>query len=89
MKNQQLIQKSIPKIKKLSTGVQNFAPAYGEKLCTPNNYITQKIKKRKKKKEKRLSRFESGERASTGDHPTYPQPFVGCRERGEKRNRQC
>ena len=70
MTNKGLSKMSRGKIKKLSTGVQNFAPAYSEKLCTPNNYNTQRIKKRKRKK--RLSRLESGERVNTADHPKNP-----------------
>jgi hypothetical protein len=72
------------KIKKLYTGVQNFSPSYSEKLCTPNNYITQKIKKRKRKN--RISRLESGERVNTGDHPKSPNLFLGVAKEEKSEN---
>ena len=72
------------KIKKLSTGVQTFTPPYSEKLCTPNNYITQKIKKEKEKIEFPALKAGNGSTPETTQNP--PTFFLGVatEEKSEK-----
>lgn len=72
------------KIKKLSTGVQTFARPYSEKPCTPNNYITQKIKKEKRKQDFPALKAGNGSTPEPTQNP--PTFFLGVakEEKSEK-----